>query len=85
MTDWRRRVAHMASPWEWSQPAFVMFGVAVVALSVAVLVQAATGPSSTGGKMVWVGLWAVGIYLLYLRPLARAVKRRKGRPSRRAP
>ncbi|MDQ1507750.1 MAG: hypothetical protein QOD57_5477 [Actinomycetota bacterium] len=52
MASWRGRVAHLASPWQWGQAAFAVFVVGVLALSVAVLVRAATGPVSTSGKVV---------------------------------
>jgi hypothetical protein len=77
MASWRGRVAHLASPWQWGEAAFAVFVVGVLALSVAVLVRAATGPVSTSGKVVSVGAWAVGVYLIYVRPLVRTMRRRR--------
>jgi hypothetical protein len=77
MASWRTRVAHLASPWDWGQPAFAAFVVGVLAASVAVLVRAATGPVSMSGKSVSVGAWTVGVYLLYVRPLVRTIRRRR--------
>lgn len=81
MTDWRRRVAHIASPWDWGKPAFAVFVLAVVAVAVAALIQAATAPTSGLGKLIWGAIWAAGVTLLYLRPLARTLRRRQGPPG----
>jgi len=77
MANWRTRVAHLASPWDWGRPAFVAFVVGVLAVSVAVVLRAATGPISMTGKSVSVGAWTVGVYLLYVRPLVRTIRRRR--------
>ena len=77
MASWRTRVAHLASPWDWSKPAFGAFVVGILALSLAVLVRAATEPILMSGKSVSVGVWMVGVYLLYVRPLVRTVRRRR--------
>lgn len=77
VANWRARVAHLASPWEWGMPAFAAFVVSVHALSVVIVVRAATGPVSGLSKLLSVAIWGVAVHLLYLRPLLRTIQRRR--------